>query len=505
MLKGLRGNMVAGGLARMVRSVLPLSLLVFLGVMLGGLPARAQNTLIFERADGDIHIFQDVCSYRNPSDPTQTYVEVYYALDRSQMSFIELPDSPGVYSAAWEIRTVVETEIGDQVTWNSWYRVSQDSSLVTTEANQTVFDIYWPPLLLTPGVYKFVTTITDLNSRISGDVKVGVHEQMVVVADYAVPDLTVSDIEFAARLGRASSENYFTKNSLLVVPNPTRTFGVNMPVLSFYAEIYGLTMPGGTESTYTRTVSIEGLDVDYRKVLDNSTREVRSRDDLIAVTNINVGVIPRGFYRLQVEVVDNTSGARAVRQKDFRVVSDVAPVVANELNTAVMNEQSIQRFRNEIEFLASNDQLEVYDRAGPEDKRDFLIAFWKERDPNPGTPQNEFRIGWLERFSYAEKNFTSPTQPAGWRTDQGRVWIVYGRPDDIIPHPMESGSGMPWVEWIYNQIESIGRASFIFADTGGGFGTYHLINTNVPGEIQNPDWRNELGIPPTSPVPAGAG
>ncbi len=498
MVSALRSNEVSGRRIGCLRAASVL-LVALLGWSTWGTSTRAQSTLIFERSDGDIQFFQDVCSYRNPSDPSKAYVEVYYALDRSQMTFIEPPGNPGLWSALWEFRTVVETEVGDQVTWNSWRQISQDTTRNNIEVNQTVFDTYWPPILLNPGVYRFVTTITDLNSRITGNVKVGVREQLVVIADYSTSDLTVSDIEFSTRLGKASSQNYFTKNGLLVIPNPTRTYGINLPLLSIYAEVYGLTEPaaqGEPGRTYTRTISVEGLDVDYRKVLDSVTRDVRARDDLVAITNINVAIFPRGLYRLQVEVVDNTTGERAVRQKEFQIVSEVTAVAPDELNTAIMNEQNIQRFRDQIAYLAGKDQLTAFDALDPDAKRDFLISFWKERDPNPGTPQNEFRMEWLVRFAYANKNFTTPTQPSGWRTDQGRVWIVYGRPDDIVPHPMEAASGKPWVEWNYERMPEVGRATFIFADTGGGFGSYRLIHSNVPGEPQNPNWRQEVGIPP---------
>lgn len=483
------------------RDVCLTSLFALMLVAAGGhrsASAQGQNTLIQQQASGDIDFFVDVASFKNLQDPSTCYVEIYYTMDRSQMQFIELPNASGILSAAWEFETIVETEVGDRVTWNRWQVVSQDTSRVGAEATRDTYDIYWPPPLLKPGVYRFITTVTDLNSRVSGDAKVGVDERLVLIPDYNTAPVSISDIEFAVRLGKASGQNKFTKSGLQVVPNPLKLYGVNVDMFAFYTEIYGLTLAaeGSPPNEYTRRVTLEGLNVDYRRVLDESSRVVRSRNEIIALSGINARTFPRGDYRLIVEVVDHASGERAIREKAFRVLSEVTTVAEDELSSIEMTDENVQRLRNEIEYLATPAQLDEYDSLDKEGKREFLQSFWEERDQVPGTPENEFRQAWVQRFEYANENFTTPTQPAGWRSDQGRIWIKYGQPDDIIPHPDEGQGAIPWVEWVYNQMGDVGQARFIFADTSGGFGSYRLLHSNVPGEMQNPNWREEVGIPP---------
>jgi hypothetical protein len=184
-------------------------------------PAAGQNTLISNSSSGDLSQFIDVVSYKNLKDPAYSYVEIFYVFDRSQMSFIALPDRPDIWSAAWDITTVIETEVGDQVAAQKWYRVSYDSTQTGTQASQDVYDRY-PDLLLKPGIYRITTTLTDLNSLMTGANRVGVDERLVIVPAYSDSGLTISDIEFAARLGKASSQNMFVKNGLLVIPNPMR-------------------------------------------------------------------------------------------------------------------------------------------------------------------------------------------------------------------------------------------------------------------------------------------
>jgi len=477
-----------------------LALIALIGVPRTGLGQGylQGQQLINQSFSGDIMFYVDVVSYKHLEEPEQTYVEIYYALERNQMHFIPLPNDPQVRSSLWEIETVVETEIGDRVTWRRWRRVSQEQSEEDTEQSRTVFDIY--PLLLEPGTYRFITTLTDMNSTIEGDTKIGVDRRTVVIPAFPPEELTLSDIEFAVRLGQASSQNEFVKNGLQVVPNPLRTFGLNVPSLSLYSEVYGLSEPapaGAEPRTYTRSISIEGLNVDYRQVFeDRITKEIRSRNEIVAVSNMYVHMVPTGTYQLILEIVDDTTGERVVRARPFQVVSDVVTVEADELESIEMTDEAIVQLRNEIVYLATGEELDEYDARDAEGKRAFLIEFWGSRDLNPSTPVNEFREEFIARFQYANDNFATPTQPEGWKTDQGRIYITYGNPDDTVNHIMEGATGKPWVEWVYNQIGEQGNAYFIFVDTSGGFGAYALVHSNVRGEIANPQWKEEYGIPP---------
>jgi len=65
------------------------------------------------------------------------------------------------------------------------------------------------------------------------------------------------------------------------------------------------------------------------------------------------------------------------------------------------------------------------------DRDIFIEAFWKQRDPTPGTPENEFRTEHLKRFEYVNEYFKRSTQREGWMTDQGRFYIILGPPTSI--------------------------------------------------------------------------
>ncbi len=98
-----------------------------------------------------------------------------------------------------------------------------------------------------------------------------------------------------------------------------------------------------------------------------------------------------------------------------------------------------------------------------EQRYDFIDAFWERRNPNPGSEENTFKEEHYARFVYANERFAAGAP--GWKTDRGRVYIVYGPPDEIEQHPGSAGM-YPHQVWRYKYMKGIGRdVSVEFVDT----------------------------------------
>lgn len=86
----------------------------------------------------------------------------------------------------------------------------------------------------------------------------------------------------------------------------------------------------------------------------------------------------------------------------------------------------------EVVYIIHPLEKEVFLKLTTDRERDlFIEAFWKHRDPTPGTPENEFKNDHFRRINYANHFFGRGTPKAGWRTDRGRVYIILGEPNDI--------------------------------------------------------------------------
>ena len=111
-----------------------------------------------------------------------------------------------------------------------------------------------------------------------------------------------------------------------------------------------------------------------------------------------------------------------------------------------------------------------------EEREQFVENFWLRRNPNPDSPDNEFREQHYARIAYANEHFAAGKP--GWKTDRGHIYIAYGKPDSIDQHPsggtyerpMEEGGGststFPFEVWHYRYLEGIGdNIDLEFVDT----------------------------------------
>ena len=122
--------------------------------------------------------------------------------------------------------------------------------------------------------------------------------------------------------------------------------------------------------------------------------------------------------------------------------------------------------------------------ATNEEREQFIEAFWLRRSSNPDLPDNDFKEEHYRRIAYANEHFASGIP--GWKTDRGRIYIIWGKPDEIESHPtggtydrpMDEGGGStstyPWERWRYRYLEGIQEnVELEFVDPSGS-GEYHL-------------------------------
>ena len=139
----------------------------------------------------------------------------------------------------------------------------------------------------------------------------------------------------------------------------------------------------------------------------------------------------------------------------------------------------------DVVYIITDEERAAFKQLSNDEERDnFIEAFWQRRDPTPDTEENEFKEEHYQRIAYANEHYAAGVP--GWKTDRGRMYIVFGKPDEIESHPsggtyerpMEEGGGetstFPFEQWRYRYIEGIGQEVIIeFVDTCM-CGEYHM-------------------------------
>ena len=139
----------------------------------------------------------------------------------------------------------------------------------------------------------------------------------------------------------------------------------------------------------------------------------------------------------------------------------------------------------DVVWIITDEERQAFKQLSNDEERDnFIEAFWQRRDPTPDTEENEYKEDHYARIAYANEHF--PAGIPGWKTDRGRIYIMYGKADEVESHPsggtyqrpMEEGGGetstFPFETWRYRYLEGIGQEVIIeFVDTCM-CGEYHM-------------------------------
>jgi GWxTD domain-containing protein len=119
-----------------------------------------------------------------------------------------------------------------------------------------------------------------------------------------------------------------------------------------------------------------------------------------------------------------------------------------------------------------------------EEREQFIEAFWQRRNPDPDSPENTFKEEHYRRIAYANEHYASGIP--GWKTDRGKIYIMWGPADEVDSHPtggnwdrpMDQGGGStttyPYEDWRYRYLEGMGEnVELEFVDPSST-GEYHL-------------------------------
>ncbi len=103
----------------------------------------------------------------------------------------------------------------------------------------------------------------------------------------------------------------------------------------------------------------------------------------------------------------------------------------------------------EVLYIIRPKEKDIFLQLNSDKERDiFMEAFWKQRDPTPGSPENEFKQEHYRRIAYANTFFGRETTRQGWMTDRGRIYIILGKPIDIDRYE-SSDEHYPVITWFY--------------------------------------------------------
>jgi GWxTD domain-containing protein len=258
--------------------------------------------------------------------------------------------------------------------------------------------------------------------------------------------------------------------------------------LGYYEELYA-------ERAESATVALRVLSREGRQVVAAQPQRIGlDAGGGVAQGLIDLSGLPPGRYRLEMAVA--TPDSQAVRSAEFgmtgfETVAKMAQLAPAGLDMfASLQEAELDSLYEPLIYLMKPEEQGVYSTLTVDGKRGYLRRFWATRNPSPGAGKNDAMERFYAYVKEASRRFREggASRVPGWRTDRGRIFVKYGRPDEVLSRP-QSGSGKPYEVWKYTR----GRPRrYIFLDLTQ-FGNFALIWTDDRTEQTLPNWSVLLG------------
>jgi len=424
----------------------------------------------------------DYATFRGSEN--KTYTEIYIALYQSDLTY-QIEDTLQV---AHFVHTL-KFSIGDSIIQTAVRRYKNtERTGVSTKKLEKFMDVF--AFELDPGSYALQVETTDEVAQ-----KRGEYNLTIEVPEYG-SELIMSEIELATQVKKATTKSNFSiKNNMEILPNPSHTYGLIQPLLYFYFEVYNLTLNEDGHNRYKYHYYIS--DSDGNRLRDFPEKIKSTSSPIIAETGgTNIITLSTNNYFIVVEIEDVLSRKKLISRKAFSVERPSRDSSKNIVKARLGGFEEYLNFTNDelidefdkVKYIAIDQEVDIFEGLDEEGMKRFLAEFWNRRDPDPTTEVNEYKREYFENLEYADLNYGNAYRQ-GWKTDRGRVLLVYGKSDEVERYPSSMDS-TPYEIWQYYGLE--GGSIFVFADLTG-YGSFELLHSNYRNEIKDPSWRQRIG------------
>ena len=385
---------------------------------------------------------RDLFTYRyfnfaDSTDENLSRLEFHVGVVNDLLTFIKTDESS--YRARYEVAVVIYNKKKEPIIEKSVSgRVTTESYVETNSRRNAIHHAI--TTTLEPGNYKGSLQLIDIESNESLS-----KELDLSVRDFSRDEVSVSDIIFVDKIDTSGAQIEYNPNLSHVFDNVNSAF-------SAYVELY----PPKTGNEIEANISI--MDNDGKKLHTENKRFGNENAIIPLVIPFREHLKKPGEYILVVSV--KADGRSTKTQRMFSVIWGNVPLANNNLDIAI----------DQLALVAQKGDIDAMRNVDEEKRKLLYDEYWEKRDPTPQTQKNELEQEFFRRVDFTNRNFTEITSGrSGWQTDRGKIYIVYGPPEQV--NHSDSEIQMPSTEiWYYNRL----NRKYYFSDRSGD-GIYRLV------------------------------
>lgn len=415
-------------------------------------------------------------------------VELYYAV---YQRFLKYAPSSSGFSADAKLEVFIYPKNSEKPLAVNTYKIPSLISDTTAEVlkSKLIGQINYE---MKYGEYKFVVFASDFNNPTIMD---------STVFDVPVEDFSgsvkMSDIELSTSISKSTDKSsLFYKNTLEVVPNAAGLYGKNINELHYYAELYNLSSSNISDEF---TIKNRILSTNNEELYSTEKKLKRGVESRVDFGMVKIDTMKTGSYVFELSVIDPVKNINVIKTKKFFLYTTTDDKMSSNKGNedylksefALMTEKDLDDMFEKTLYIRQNTETNNYKSFRTvEEKRKFMYDFWKKRDSDLSTPQNEYLKSYFKRMGEANKQFKEDYKE-GWKTDRGRIYLLYGVPNDVDFFPFESDT-KSYIIWKFNSLPGQGPTEAIFIEKETGTGVYRLVSSTIRGEFRDDNWRELL-------------
>lgn len=437
----------------------------------------------YSYSDDNLYFSFDYSVFK--TEEQKSILEIYYSINQKTLTYAKKDNQ---FEAAAKISIIIKENSSDKIIYSKLFKtpsvVSDTSDAIL---NQKI--VGQLNFVISDGSYKMEIVGSDFNDS----AKIDFYNENFIVNNYTSSDLKISDIELSDNITKSdNSSSIFYKNTLEVIPNPSGLFGMNLNELNYYYEVYGLT-PENISEDYIANFSI--INLNKEALISINKPYKRKSESKADFGKIIIDSLQRGSYILKISIIDSLKNVNISSEKKFYVFNNMIVNKVDKQDNFLKSEyitateEDIDKEFEYAKYIMTDKEIGNYEKLNKlSDKKKYMYAFWKAKDVNPSTLVVEDKIDYLKRVAEANLKFKEAYRE-GWKTDRGRIFIVYGSPNDIERFPFEQ-ENKSYEVWSYNTAKGGGECVFIERQSSSG--VYILTHSSFNNEVSNSNWKDEL-------------
>lgn len=371
-------------------------------------------------------------------DDGKIIIALLLQMDYDDMRFLKDGD---YFTAKYDVSIEIldsDDNIIDRRYWLEEIKLENFSQTVDTDVD-FVMNVKFK---VDPGYYKYVVQMTDSDSK-----KTLKRNGSRYFGSYWTDMVGISDIVFTSTTENDTSLESYIPSDKLILADFTDGFSAQFDIFS--ADNRPITLIWSIYDYLDESAPIHGDSITYQPA------------DRIVYINVPIDgrTFQPGIFLLRTIVLNPD---KILRDKLTRFVFTWINRPISSYNIPESIEQ--------MKYIFNGDEKDLIKDMSEGELEAFFVQFWKKHDLLPETETNEWMEEYFLRVEYAKQSFSAGTKE-GWKTDRGRIYCIYGKPDSRNKKSRLDPSAPPMEEWIYNKA----RKRFLFVDRSRA-GHYLLVS-----------------------------